>query len=123
MSPRERLKRYFELSRRKSQLSSDEFHEWVHLEEALIADFDRLTIPDELYKLQWRFIYAAIELFCGPYAVMDTGSSWDVMAVLLDKALPKLTVKERMKIADMVSGKVAVSCDNRREYANKFKKR
>ncbi len=42
MSPKERLVRYFKLSHRQSKLSADEYHEMLHLEEALIDDMDDL---------------------------------------------------------------------------------
>lgn len=123
MAPKERLKKYFELSHKQSQLSVDEYHEMLHLEEALIDDIDKLNLSDELYKLQWKFIGAAIELMAGPYAIMDTGSSWDVMYVLLESALPKLSGKERMAIADLIGGRIAVAgpYPSRREYIKKFR--
>jgi len=40
MSPKERLVRYFELSRRQSKLNAEEYREMIHLEEALIDDMD-----------------------------------------------------------------------------------
>jgi hypothetical protein len=124
MSPKDRLKRYFELAHRQSQLDIDEYHEMVHLEEALIDDIDKLDLSDELYKLQWEFIRESIELLCGPYAVLDTGNSWDVMEVLIRAALPKLTGKERMEIADLVGGKIACGCyPSRREYIKKFRRK
>jgi len=46
MTPKERLIRYFNLSSRRSKLTVDEFHELLHLEEALVDDID------ELIKLQ-----------------------------------------------------------------------
>ena len=46
MTPKDRLVRYFELSSRRSKLTVDEFHELLHLEEALVDDID------ELMKLQ-----------------------------------------------------------------------
>ena len=109
MSPKERLVKYFSLARRQSQLNADEYHEMLYLEEALIDDVSKLDLPDELYKLQWSFISEAIDLLCGPYAVIDTGSSWNVMEVLLRVAFPKLSAKDRLKIADMVGGRIAVS--------------
>jgi len=109
MSPKDRLNRYFELSHRQSQLSTDEHQEMLHLEEALVDDINHLDLPDELYNLQWKFISDAIELLCGPYAVIDTGSSWNVMEVLIREAFPKLSAKDRLKIADMVGGRIAVS--------------
>lgn len=122
MSPKDRLKRYFELSHRQSQLSTDEWQELIHLEEALIDDVDKLDLPDALYKLQWEFIRESIELLCGPYAVLDTGSSWDVMEVLIKAALPKLTEKERMEVADLVGGKVACGCyPSKKEYIKQFR--
>ena len=125
MSPKDRLKRYFELVHRQSQLSTDEYHEMIHLEEALVDDIDHLDISDELYKLQWKFISAAIELMAGPYAIMDTGSGWDAMEVLLECALPKLSGKERMAIADLIGGRIAVAgpYPSRREYIKQFKKK
>lgn len=42
----ERLARYFELNRRQSKLTIDEYHELLHLEEALVDDML------ELMKLQ-----------------------------------------------------------------------
>jgi len=109
MSPKERLIRYFDLSRRQSTLSFGEHQELLHLEEALVDDIDKVDLPDELYKLQWKFISDAIDIFCGPYAVLDTGSSWNVMEVLINEAFPKLSAKDRLKIADMVGGKIAVA--------------
>ena len=125
MSPKERLIRYFELSHRQSQLSIDEYHDMLHLEEALVDDIDKLNLSDELYKLQWKFIGAAIELMAGPYAIIDTGSSWDVMYVLLESALPKLSGKERMAIADLIGGRIAVAgpYPSRREYIKKFRRK
>jgi hypothetical protein len=125
MSPRERLKKYFELSRRQSQLSTDEYHEMIHLEEALIDDIDRLDLSDDLRDLQNKFINAAIELMAGPYAIMDTGSGWDAMYVLLESALPKLTGKERMAIADLIGGRIAVGgpYPSRKEYIKQFRKK
>ena len=108
MSPKKRLARYFELARRQSQLSTDEYNEMIHLEEALIDDIDKIDLSDELYELQWKFISDTIELLCGPYAIIDTGSSWNVMEVLLREAFPKLSTKDRLKIADMVGGRIAV---------------
>jgi len=125
MSPRERLKKYFELSRRQSQLSTDEYHEMIHLEEALIDDIDRLDLSDDLRDLQNKFINAAIELMAGPYAIMDTGSGWDAMYILLESALPKLTGKERMAIADLIGGRIAVGgpYPSRKEYIKQFRKK
>jgi len=42
MTARERLNRYFNLVRRQSQLSTDEWHEMIHLEEALVEDIIEL---------------------------------------------------------------------------------
>lgn len=125
MSPRERLSRYFELVRKGSAKNTEECHEMWHLEEALIDDIDKLNLSDDLYKLQWKFIGAAIELMAGPYAIMDTGSSWDAMYVLLESALPKLSGKERMAIADLIGGRIAVAgpYPSRREYIKKFRKK
>lgn len=125
MSPRNRLTRYFDLSHRQSQLSVDEYHEMIHLEEALIDDIDKLDLSDELCALQNNFINASIELMAGPYAIMDTGSGWDAMYVLLESALPKLTGKERMHIADLIGGRIAVGgpYPSRREYIKKFRRK
>lgn len=125
MSPKERLKKYFELSRRQSQLTVDEYHEMIHLEEALIDDIDRLDLSDSLRDLQNKFINAAVELMAGPYAIMDTGSGWDAMYILLESALPKLTGKERMAIADLIGGRIAVGgpYPSRKEYIKQFRKK
>ena len=125
MSPKERLKRYFELAHKQTQLSTDEWHEMIHLEEALIDDVNNLDLPDELYKLQWKFISAAIELMAGPYAIMDTGSGWDAMEVLLKEALPKLTGKERYAIANLIGGRIAVGgpYPSKKEFINKYSKK
>ena len=124
MSPKERLIRYFELNHRQSQLSLDEYHEMLHLEEALIDDIDQLDLPDRLHKLQLDFINKSMELMCGPYAVIDTGSGWNVMEVLLETALPKLTGKERMQIARLVGGRIACGCcPSEKEYIKQFRKK
>lgn len=125
MSPRDRLKRYFDLSHRQSQLTVDEYHEMLHLEEALIDDIDRLDLSDSLRDLQNKFINASIELMAGPYAIMDTGTGWDAMYVLLESALPKLSGKERMAIADLIGGRIAVAgpYPSRREYIKKFRRK
>lgn len=125
MSPKERLIRYFDLSHRQSQLSIDEYHEMLHLEEALIDDIDHLDLSDDLRELQQKFINASIELMAGPYAIMDTGSGWDVMYILLESALPKLSGRERMAIADLIGGRIAVGgpYPSRREYVKKFRRK
>ena len=124
MSPKERLIKYFELSHRQAQLSVDEYHEMLHLEEALADDMDSLDLPDDLKNLQWKFIREAIELMCGPYAIMDTGSSWDAMEVLLECALPKLTGKERMAIAELIGGRIACGCwPSKKDYIKQFRKK
>ncbi len=125
MSPKERLIRYFKLSHRQSQLSIDEYHEMLHLEEALIDDIDRLDLSDDLRDLQQKFINASIELMAGPYAIMDTGSGWDAMYILLESALPKLSGRERMAIADLIGGRIAVGgpYPSRREYIKKFRRK
>ena len=125
MSPKERLIRYFELSHRQSQLSVDEYHEMLHLEEALIDDIDQLDLSDDLRDLQQKFINASIELMAGPYAIMDTGSGWDAMYILLESALPKLSGRERMAIADLIGGRIAVGgpYPSRREYIKKFRRK
>ena len=110
MGPKERLVKYFSLARRQSTLTTDEYHEMVHLEEALIDDIDTLDLPDTLKNLQWQYIHESISLLCGPYAVLDTGSSWNVMEVLLE-AFKKIPAKDRLKIADMAGGRVACGCD------------
>ncbi len=125
MSLKERLIRYFELSHRQSQLSVDEYHEMIHLEEALIDDVDHLDLSDGLRDLQQKFINASIELMAGPYVIMDTGSGWDAMYVLLESALPKLSGRERMAIADLIGGRIAVGgpYPSRREYIKKFRRK
>lgn len=125
MSPKERLIRYFELSHRQSQLSVDEYHEMLHLEEALIDDIDQLDLSDDLRDLQQKFINASIELMAGPYAIMDTGSGWDAMYILSESALPKLSGRERMAIADLIGGRIAVGgpYPSRREYIKKFRRK
>lgn len=125
MSPKDRLIKYFELSHRQSQLTIDEYHEMLHLEEALIDDIDRLNLSDDLRDLQQKFINASIELMAGPYAIMDTGSGWDAMYVLLESALPKLSGRERMAIADLIGGRIAVGgpYPSRREYIKKFRRK
>ena len=122
MTLKDRLIKYFELARKQSTLGIEGTRELVHLEEALIDDADRLDIDIDLYNLMTRFISEAVELMCGPYAVLDTGSTWDVMEELLEKALPKLTGKERMEIADLVGGKIACSCyPSKKEYVKQFR--
>jgi hypothetical protein len=61
----------------------------------------------------------------GPYAIMDTGSGCDAMYILLESALPKLTGKERMAIADLIGGRIAVGgpYPSRREYIKQFRKK
>ena len=123
---KERLVKYFELARKQSTLGMEGTRELVHLEEALIDDVDNLehNISPEFIELMWKFIHASIELLCGPYAVIDTGSTWDVMEELLDRAFPKLTGKERMAIADLVGGKIACGCyPDRKEYIKQFRKK
>ena len=125
MSPKERLIKYFQLVRRQSQLSVSEFTEMCNLETSLIDDIDRLDLSDDLRELQQKFINASIELMAGPYAIMDTGSGWDAMYILLESALPKLTGKERMAIADLIGGRLAVGgpYPSRREYIKQFRKK
>jgi len=125
MSSKDRLNRYFELSHRQSQLNVDEYHEMLHLEEALVDDIDHLDLPDDLRELQQKFINASIELMAGPYAIMDTGSGWDAMYTLLESALPKLSGRERMAIADLIGGRIAVGgpYPSRREYIKQFRKK
>lgn len=125
MRPKDRLIRYFKLSHRQSQLSTDEYHEMLHLEEALIDDVDRLDLSDDLRDLQNKFINASIELMAGPYAIMDIGNTWNVMEVLLERALPKLTGKERMDIADLIGGRIAVGgpYPSKKEFINKYRKK
>lgn len=125
MSPKERLVKYFSLVRRQSQLSVSEFTEMCNLETSLIDDIDELDIPDELRKLQNKFINAAIELMAGPYAIMDTGSGWDAMNVLLESALPKLSGRERMAIADLIGGRIAIGrpYPSKKEFINKYRKK
>jgi len=125
MTVKERLIRYFNLVRKQSQLTVDEYHEMLHLEEALIDDIDQLDLSDDLRELQQKFINASIELMAGPYAIMDTGNGWDAMYVLLESALPKLTGKERMAIADLIGGRIAVGgpYPSRREYIKKFRRK
>jgi hypothetical protein len=125
MSPKERLIKYFQLVRRQSQLSVSEFTEMCNLETSLIDDIDRLDLSDDLRELQQKFINASIELMAGPYAIMDTGSGWDAMYILLESALPKLTGKERMAIADLIGGRIAVGgpYPSRREYIKQFRKK
>jgi hypothetical protein len=125
MSPKERLIRYFELNHRRSQLTVDEYHEMLHLEEALVDDIDHLDLPDDLRELQQKFINVSIELMAGPYAIMDTGSGWDAMYILLESALPKLSGRERMAIADLIGGRIAVGgpYPSRREYIKQFRKK
>ena len=90
-----------------------------------LFDIDKLNLSDELYRLQWKFIGAAIDLMAGPYAIMDTGSSWNAMEVLLEHALPKLSGRERMAIADLIGGRIAVAgpYPSRKEYIRQFRKK
>ena len=50
MTSKERLSRYFSLVRRQAQLSTDEYHEMLHLEEALVDDIDELEKLKKLRK-------------------------------------------------------------------------
>ncbi len=123
MSLKEKLARYFELAHKQSQLNADEYLEMSRLEEALIDDADHLDLSVDLQELRQKFINASIELMAGPYAIMDTGSCWNVMNILLESALPKLTGKERMTIADLIGGRVAVGgpYPSRRDYIEQFR--
>jgi len=125
MSPKERLLRYFELSHKKS-LKAEEVTELCHLEEELVDDMEGL-LPDNLEKLLWEYIKETIELLCGPYAVIDTGSSWNVMRALLECALPRLNGRERLYVADTVGGKIALAGGTgfkaRREFIKSYDKK
>lgn len=124
-SPRKRLSRYFELVRKGANKTAGECQEMWNLEGALIDDLDELDIPDELRELQQKFINASIELMAGPYAIMDTGSGWDAMYILLESALPKLTGKERLAIADLIGGRIAVGglYPSKKEFIKQFRKK
>ena len=105
MTARERLSRYFKLVHLGSKLTSDEFHEMCHLEESLVDDTDNLY-SDEQYKILWTFVKRAIELFCGSYAILETGSTWDVMEVL-NEQMEKIVYKDRHKIQNIVAKPIA----------------
>jgi hypothetical protein len=122
MSPQKRLSRYFELVHKGTNKTQEEFHEMCHLEEALVDDMEGLY-PDYLKELLWTYVHRSIDLLVGGYAILDTGSSWNVMEVL-NEQMEKVVYKDRRKIQDIVA--LPIACGGyygEKEYKEKYNKK